>query len=57
MLNSSNAAKRIESTLFPESKYEWMNTLIWLWHCKIKPLLHPALAIFFSLFAAAVIVA
>lgn len=55
--NTNNPAKRIDSTLIPESKYQCVNTIKWLWHCKIKSFLHPALAIFFSLFAAAVIIA
>ena len=29
----------------------------WLWYCKVKPVIHPILAIFFVLFAVAVIIA
>jgi hypothetical protein len=57
MANTSNINRRIESTLIAGSKYEWVNLGKWLWYCKIKTYLHPALAIFFSLFAAAVIIA
>lgn len=55
--NTNNPARRIESTLIPESKYEWMDTAKWLWHCKIVPLLNPAFAVLFSLFTVAVVVA
>lgn len=55
--NANNPLKKIESTLIQASKYECLNQTRWLWHCKIKPLLHPALAIFFSLFAGAVVIA
>jgi hypothetical protein len=57
LANASNPARRIESTLMVESKYEWVNTGRWLWECKVKPRLHPALAVLFSLFAGAVVVA
>ena len=57
MANSSNPRRRIESTLLPESKYEIVNTLRWLWYCQIKMVLHPFLAVLFSLFAAAVTIA
>ena len=57
MANLNNPAKRIESTLMAESKYGFVNTGKWLWHCRIKPILHPILAVFFVMFAVAVIVA
>jgi hypothetical protein len=56
MANLHNPNRRIESTLFPDS-HSWLDTAKWFWHCKAKPLLHPALAVFFSLFAATVVVA
>ena len=57
MANMNNAGKRIESTLIAESKYGFVNTLKWLWYCRIKPILHPILSVFFVMFAVAVIVA
>lgn len=57
MANLNNPAKRIESTLIAESKYECLNTVRWLWYCRVKPVLHPLLAMFFIFFAVAVIVA
>jgi hypothetical protein len=57
MANLNNPARRIESTLVQESKYACVNTVKWLWYCRIKQILHPVLAIFFVLFAAAVIIA
>lgn len=56
MANLANPNHRIDSTLFPES-HSWLDTAKWYWHCRIKPFLHPALAILFSLFAATVVVA
>ena len=57
MANMNNPTRRIESTLVVESKYGWVNTVKWLWYCRLKLILHPVLAVFFVLFAAAVIIA
>lgn len=57
LTNINNPNKRIESTLFSSSQYELINRIKWLWYCRIKSYLNPIIAIFFSLFAAAVIIA
>ena len=57
MANINNPSQRIDSTLIVESKYEFVNKVKWLWYCKAKPVINPILAIFFVLFAVAVIIA
>jgi hypothetical protein len=57
LTNTNNPARRIESTLFSNSKYEVINYIKWLWYCRIKLYVNPILAIILSLFAAAVIIA
>lgn len=54
-LNSPN--QRIESTLSISSKYDCVNYLRWFWLCRLKLIVIPALAVLFSLFAAAVVIA
>lgn len=57
LTNISNPNRRIESTLFSSSRYELVNYGKWLWYCRVKAYLTPIMAIVFSLFAAAVIIA
>jgi len=57
LANTNSPSRRIDSTLMATSKYDFVNHAKWLWHCRIKVYLNPALAIIFSLFAAAVVIA
>lgn len=51
------ANRRIESIIFSNYQYEMLNYFQWAWHCRVKMLLCSILAVFFCIFAVAIIVA
>jgi hypothetical protein len=55
--NSNTSDCVIESTLFPNSRFQLLNKLYWIWYCKIKRYFVPAISILLSLFAVLIIIA
>ena len=56
-LNSNTSDCVIESTLFPNSRFKFINQLYWLWYCKLKRYIVPAISVLLSIFALLIIVA
>jgi len=56
-MNSNTSDCVIESTLFPNSRFSFLNKLYWVWYCKLKRYVVPAIAVLLSLFAMLIIVA